>query len=103
MVIKSPILQSGGTAIRGLTAGQTYFVRNVAGNTFQVSQTLQVQCRLLPEQSSFNAATNVSGLNIFTNNKFSVGDIVTYSAGSGTAIGGLQITQIIEFSMYLEV
>ena len=32
---------------------------------------------------------NVSGLNIFTTNKFSVGDIVTYSAGSGTAIGGL--------------
>ena len=81
---------SGGTAIRGLTAGQTYYVRNVAGNTFQVSQTPAGSIvDLLPEQSSFNAATNVSGLNIFTNNKFSVGDIVTYSAGSGTAIGGL--------------
>ena len=81
---------SGGTAIRGLTAGQTYYVRNVAGNTFQVSQTPAGSIvDLLPEQSSFNAATNVSGLNIFTTNKFSVGDIVTYSAGSGTAIGGL--------------
>jgi len=81
---------SGGTAIRGLTAGQTYYVRNVAGNTFQVSQTPAGSIvDLLPEQSSFNAATQVSGINISTTHKFSSGDIVTYSAGSGTAIGGL--------------
>ena len=81
---------SGGTAIRGLTAGQTYYVRNIAVNTFQVSQTPAGSIvDLLPEQSSFNAATQVSGINISTTHKFSSGDIVTYSAGSGTAIGGL--------------
>ena len=81
---------SGGTAIRGLTPGQTYFVRNVLGNTFQVSETLAGSIvDLQPEQSSFNAATQVSGINISTTHKFSSGDIVTYSAGSGTAIGGL--------------
>ena len=81
---------SGGTSIGGLTGGSQYFIRNLVGNNFQVSASaVGAIIDLTPEQSTFNAQNNVSGLNISTSNNFSVGDVVTYSAGSGTAIGGL--------------
>ena len=81
---------SGGTAIGGLSGGSQYFVRNLSGNTFQLSSTSAgAIIDLVPEEASFNALSNVSGNRIFMTNKFSVGDRITYSAGSGTTITGL--------------
>ena len=81
---------SGGTAIGGLSGGSQYFVRNLSGNTFQLSSTSAgAIIDLVPEEASFNALSNVSGNRIFMTNKFSAGDRITYSAGSGTAITGL--------------
>ncbi len=81
---------SGGTAIGGLSGGSQYFIRNLSGNTFQLSATSAGAITdLLPEEASFNALSNVSGNRIFMTNKFSAGDRITYSAGSGTAITGL--------------
>ena len=81
---------SGGTAIGGLSSGSQYFVRNLSGNTFQLSSTSAgAIIDLVPEEASFNALSNVSGNRIFMTNKFSAGDRITYSAGSGTAITGL--------------
>ena len=81
---------SGGTAIGGLSGGSQYFIRNLSGNTFQLSSTSAgAIIDLVPEEASFNALSNVSGNRIFMTNKFSAGDRITYSAGSGTAITGL--------------
>ncbi len=81
---------SGGTAIGGLSGGSQYFVRNLSGNTFQLSSTSAgAIVDLVPEEASFNALSNVSGNRIFMTNKFSAGDRITYSAGSGTEITGL--------------
>ena len=82
---------NSGAAVRGLTNGATYYVKNVVGNTFEVSSSSGgMTIDLLPEQGSFNAQSNVvSGNRLYMSHKFSVDDRVTYSVGSGTAIGGL--------------
>ena len=81
---------SGGTSIGGLSGGSQYFIRNLSGNAFQLSTTSAgAIIDLVPEEASFNALSNVSGNRIFMTNKFSAGDRITYSAGSGTAITGL--------------
>ncbi|PQM55033.1 MAG: hypothetical protein CML39_09135 [Rhodobacteraceae bacterium] len=82
---------NSGTAIGGLTNGGTYYVKNLIGNTFEVSASSGGSTiDLLPEQRNFNSQSSVSGSRIYmSSHKFSLNDAVTYSAEGGTAINGL--------------
>ena len=87
---------NSGTAIGGLTSGQDYYVKEIAGDTFKLgtssgsSATVDIIAR---KTGSFNAKNGVtlasntvtfSGTHTLSNN-----DEVTYTTNSGTAIGGL--------------
>ena len=38
---------NGGTAVRGLTGGSQYYVRNISGDSFQLSTTLRIEVLLI--------------------------------------------------------
>ncbi len=82
---------NGGTAIRGLTGGSQYYVRNISGDSFQLSATPAGGIiDLLTEKSTFNAAqNNLPGNRIYMSHNFSVGDRVTYSAEGSAALSNL--------------
>ena len=84
---------SGGRTLRNFTDGDDYIVRNVSGNTFKLENITSGNIvNIEGMQDSFNSQNNVN----HTTNRISVAghnftnnDKVTYSAGGGTAIGGL--------------
>jgi hypothetical protein len=85
----------GGVAIGGLTDATNYFIINASATEFQLAATSGGSAITLTANNSVTidsedaAVVDTTNDKIVTANTFSDGDEVVYSAGGGTAIGGL--------------
>ena len=85
----------GGVDIGGLTTGTNYFVINATATEFQLSATSGGAAITLTANNSVTfdgddaTVVDVATDTIIQANTFTSGDLVTYSAGGGVAIGGL--------------